>query len=44
MNGIGRMNDRGSLDYFTLTRILNHPELIFNQKPVLDQDKNNRFF
>lgn len=33
-----------SLDYFTLTRILNHPELIFNQNPIYDTDPQFRFF
>ena len=42
-NGTGRFDD-SSVDKFVITRILNKPELMFNQKPWLDQDYKARFF
>lgn len=36
--------NRQSVDQFTLTRILNHAELIFNQNPQHDADEAHRFF
>lgn len=35
---------KGSVDNFTLTRILNHPELVFNQNPQHDNDRQRRWF
>lgn len=41
--GVGRLDDSVA-DCFVLTRVLNHPELMFNQRPHLDKDLANRFF
>ena len=32
------------MDNFVLTRVLNHPELIFNQRPQLDKENERVFF
>lgn len=44
--GAGGVGREGSscLDYFVVTRVLNHPELTFNQRPQHDKDTNIRFF
>lgn len=41
--GVGRYGDYNS-DAFVVTRILNNPQLIFNQRPQLDKDKRFQFF
>lgn len=44
--GVGRnTTDMGKHDHFVITRVLNHPELCFNQKPKFDySDPKLRFF
>lgn len=42
--GIGKTQMRTSSDHFCVTRIINRPELIFNQRPLKDNDKQERFF
>ena len=44
--GMGRLTHHLEVkDYFLLTRILNHPELCFNQRPKYDfNEPKNRFF
>lgn len=41
--GNGR-EECSSIDFFVLTRVLNHPELLFNQQTKYDRDIANRFF
>lgn len=41
--GVDRSSS-SNLDQFVLTRVLNRPELIFNQKPQTDHDEGSRFF
>ena len=36
-SGIGRIEDSGT-DRFVVNRVVNHPELIFNQQPKHDAD------
>ena len=45
-SGVGRnTTDMGKNDNFVITRVLNHPELCFNQKPKFDfADPKLRFF
>ena len=40
---MGRIESTG-MDNFTLTRNLNHPELMFNQRPGIDHDFNKKYF
>lgn len=35
---------KGSMDHFTISRIINHPELVFNQNPQHDYDRQRRWF
>lgn len=39
-----QMAMKSCMDNFTLTRILNHPELMYNQNPQHDKDKDKRWF
>ena len=41
--GVGRVVETGH-DQFTVQRVINHPELIFNQRPDYDDDPEKRFF
>jgi hypothetical protein len=42
-NGLGRSND-SNLDQFVLSRVINNPELIWNQDPQFDSIYKKRFF
>jgi hypothetical protein len=37
-------SNESKMDYFVMTRNLNHPEIIFNQNVNFDKNRNTRFF
>ena len=43
-SGVGKVQTRTVSDFFTVTRIVGRPELIFNQRPHKDSEKPGRFF